>query len=66
VNASDERIAAILTDESMLRTRIRKLWTEAVNAGDSAMVETCRRALFDDESAKEECARVLAENEVTP
>lgn len=30
------------------------------------MVETCRRALFDDESAKEECARVLAENEVTP
>jgi hypothetical protein len=63
MSASDERIAAILTDEVQFRARVRQLWTEAGKAGDSEQVELCKAALAGDEEASEVCARVLAEAE---
>jgi chorismate mutase len=58
---SDERVAAILTDTSRFHARVRALWTEAGQAGDTRQVELCRLALDGDEAAAEKCARVLAE-----
>lgn len=61
--ASDERVAAILTDVSVFHGRLRRLWTEAGAAGDSKQVRLCRLALDGDGAAAEKCARVLADAE---
>jgi hypothetical protein len=61
--ASEMRVAQILTDESMFAARCQRLWTEASRAGDTKMVDLCRRAIAGDEIARERVAEVLADAE---
>lgn len=61
--ASDIRVAAILTDESMFTARCQRLCTEAGQYGDRSMVRTCIAALAGDQSARERVAEALADAE---
>lgn len=59
----DNRVAQILTDRSQFTARVRKLWTESAEAGDTKQVEFCCKAIAGDEDAAYVCAFVLAEAE---
>lgn len=51
------------TADNVTNSQIRALRAEAAAAGDVEQVQICDRALKQDQDARAECARVIAEAE---
>ena len=51
---------ATKTTPAVTAAQIRALSTEAAEAGDRAMIDTCFKALGGDKRARKVCARVIA------